>query len=571
MDKVITSAHRRQRSRRRARWWLGTALLAVLASGCQQGSQHTVQVLDSPPGSTDTAQPDPGQTPGESAPTPTSNPDTGDDPTPTSSSDTGDDPTPTSSSDTGGNPTPTSSSDTGDNSGGTAPPTGPGDDNPGPGTGPGPDGPSGPVDDDGSGDGDGSGPGIAPGEGDRPGGLRLLAPPPPYEGLADEIFDLCDDADAYAVIFARSLGPGEEMTDEERDAIAFKRQVAEVSCDEPGGRRYVYMSVVGPSGAFATVQAAVEDHNDRNRYSKESRIVRPPDLPLGYFGHLDWTFPLADIDEVVVLVDSVLVLDGVVRGLVRNLSKTLFAREVTVTARPAAGAESENNNAQTASGRFPLTVQPGERAPFEINGWTGSDDPADIDLEVSANLSTNVDITRSFGFGSGGTVTTRDIDEKFFKNFVPDFVYQAEKHKIDDDGRLMIELISAGLTAPTSHPSLKDQVLNQTIDDLRVYMALIGNGKIYDIVEPPMFVSARSALHPHFYPQAISLPTIFNGAPFYDYNIVFIPEYSWHMWVGEPGPLDFNPRTLPEIGPPVPLPVQPPVLLPEQEEPPSPP
>ena len=120
------------------------------------------------------------------------------------------------------------------------------DDNPGPG--PGPDGPSGPVDETGGGDDTGSGPGVAPGVGDRSGGLRLVAPPPPYEGLADEIFDLCDDADAFAVVFGRVLGPGEEMTVEEFDAIALKRQVGEVSCGEPGGRRYVYMSDGGPGG-----------------------------------------------------------------------------------------------------------------------------------------------------------------------------------------------------------------------------------------------------------------------------------------------------------------------------------
>ena len=428
MVRVIAAAHRRE-GLRRSLLWFGVLLLAVFVSACQQGSNNTVRVLDSPPGAED-------------------------------------------------------------NTGGTAPTTVPGDDNPGPG--PGPDGPSGPVDETGGGDDTGGGPGVAPGVGDRSGGLRLVAPPPPYEGLADEIFDLCDDADAFAVIFARSLGPGEEMTVEEFDAIALKRQVGEVSCGEPGGRRYVYMSDVGPGGAFVTVEAATEDHNDRNRYSDETRIIRPPDIPLGYFGHLDWTFPLEDIDEIRLMPDSVSVRDGVVRGLVRNFSKTLFGREVTVTASSVEGKESVNNNAVPVSGRFPLTVQPGERAPFEIQGWTGSTDPADFVLVVTADLSTNVDITRSFSFGTGGTVTTTVLDEEFLKDFVPDFVYQTEKHKIGDDGLFMIEYISVDLTVPTSHPSLKDQVLNQNIEDLRVYMALSGNGGVLDVIEPPLHV--RSAL-----------------------------------------------------------------------------
>ena len=179
---------------------------------------------------------------------------------------------------------------------------------------------------------------------------------------------MCDEADAFAVIFGRVLGPGEEMTVEEFDAIARDRSIDEVSCGEPGGRRYVYMSDRGPGGVFVTVQGAVEDHNDRNRNAAATRIIRPPDIPLGYFGHLDWTFPLEDIDEIRVMPDSVLVRDGVVRGLVRNFSKTLFGREVTVTASAAEGKESVNNDAVPVSGRFPLTVQPGERARSRSRG-----------------------------------------------------------------------------------------------------------------------------------------------------------------------------------------------------------
>ncbi|MDE0700840.1 MAG: hypothetical protein OXH61_08985 [Acidimicrobiaceae bacterium] len=468
--------------------WFGFVLL-VFVLGCQ-GGDSKVRVLDAPVDGAETVQPGPG---------------------------------------------------TGDDSGGSEPPVGPGD---GPG---GPDdGSTGPVGDTGGGDGDGAG--IAPGVGDQPGGLRLMAPRPPYEGLADEIFDMCNDADAFAVVFARSLGPGEEMTDEERDAVTFDRVVNQVSCDEPGGRRYVHMSDFGPSGAFATAQAATEDHNDRNRNAAARRIIHPPDIPLGYFGHLDWSFPLEDVDEIRVVADSVLVRDGVVRGLVRNFSKTLFGREVTVTVSAVEGKEGVNNNAQPVSGRFPLTVQPGERAPFEILRWTGSADPADFVLVVTADLSTRVDITRSFGWGRGGSILTNLWNEEEFKNFVPDFVYQTEKHKIPDNDRFLIEHVEWDQIAPTSHPGLKDQVLNQTIEDVRLYMALIGNGKIYDIIEPPLY-RPLSRVNSRYYPQVVRQPTIINGYPQHGFAVTFIPEYSWHMWVGEPGPLDYNPRPQPGTGP----------------------
>lgn len=478
---------RPRRLRCRTLWCAGVLLLAMLASGCQRGDGHAMQVLGSAPGSTETTQPSPESTPGGPGPLPISSPD-------------------------------------------------PGDSEQRPGT-------DGPVGDTG-----GSGSvGVGPGEGDQPGGLRLLAPPPPFEAVANEIYDMCDDRDAFVAVFGRALDPGEKMTDDELHAIALDRVISEVSCDEPGGRRYVYMSDVGPSGAFATEQAAVDDHNDRNAGSDEHLTMHPQDIPLGYFGGLDWSFPLEDVDEVVLVEDSVLVRDGTIRGLVWNASKTLFAREVTVTARSA-----DNSGAPPASGRFPLTVQPGERAFFEIEGWTGSRDPALIDFKVSAKLSTKVDITRAFSFGTGGTVTTTVLDEEFLRNFVPDFVYQAEKHKIGDDGLLMIEYIDVDLTAPTSHPSLKDQVLNQEIQDLRVYMALTGNGKVYDIREPPLYRGLTEPVHPWDYPPVISQPTIINGHPFYGFHITFIPEYTWHIWVGEPGPLDYNPRTLADVLPEIP-------------------
>ena len=527
---------------RRVLRWAGVSVLALLVLGCAQSSEETVEEHGLSFIASETSLSDAETALGEVG---SSNSDT-------ESSEF------VSGQDDNLGPGPDGPSVPVDDTGGTAPTTVPGDDNPGPG----PDGPSVPVDDTGGGDGTGGGPGVAPGVGDRSGGLRLVAPPPPYEGLADEIFDMCDDADAFAVIFARSLGPDEEMTVEEFDAIALDRTIDEVSCVEPGGRRYVYMSDGGPGGVFATVEGATDDHNDRNRYSDESLIIRPPDIPLGYFGHLDWTFQLEDIDEIRVMPDSVLVRDGVVRGLVRNFSKTLFGREVTVTASSVEGKESANNNAVPVSGRFPLTVQPGERAPFEIEGWTGSTDPADFVLVVTADLSTNVDITRSFAFGSGGSVTTRSVDEEFFKDFVPDFVYQAEKHKIDEDGWLMIEYVQVTLSEPTSHPSLADQVLNQTIEDLRVYMALGGTGGVFDVVEPLLYRGLSEPVHPRDYPQVVSQPTMINGFPKYGFHVTFIPGYTWHLWAGEPGPLDYNPRTLPDPGAPVPGP--------EQEEPPQP-
>ena len=63
-------------------------------------------------------------------------------------------------------------------------------------------------------------------------------------------------------------------------------------------------------------------------------------------------------DEVAVLGDSVLVRDRVVRGLVQNMSERMFARDVAVSV-------------DAKRWEFPLTVQPGEVAPFVIEDYRG--------------------------------------------------------------------------------------------------------------------------------------------------------------------------------------------------------
>ena len=89
------------------------------------------------------------------------------------------------------------------------------------------------------------------------------------------------------------------------------------------------------------------------------------------------------VDEVVLLWDSVAVRDGELLGLVQNRSATLFAREVTVTL-------------GDHDWVFALTVQPGEVAPFVLGAGTVSVLPERSEVEVSAALSPQPDLSRSF-------------------------------------------------------------------------------------------------------------------------------------------------------------------------------
>ena len=408
------------------------------------------------------------------------------------------------------------------------------------------DGPFGPVGRTGAAD-PGDAWGVELPNGDLAGALRIMPPEPPYLGMVDEILDLCDDSQAFAAMYARHLSQGEQITKDQLHEIAIDRVINEVTCDQPGGRRYVHISEVGPGGPFPTRQAAVNDFQQRNPFWTTRQIVRPRGKPLGFWGYLGWDFPLEDIDEVVVIPESVRVRKGTVRGLVRNLSKTLFAREVTVTA------TTDDPNVQSVSGRFPLTLQPGERGFFEIENWTGSGNKTDFDLNVTAKLSTEVDISRSFAFSYGGTILNALFTEEEFKEFVPSFTFEAEKDNIPEDRLFRIEPFYVSVYAPNSHPSLKNQILNQTIEDLRVYLLMAPDTEngVYDIIEPALYLGSVGQ-RPADYLQVVRQPTINGNFPFYGFEFTVVAGVYPHIWVGEPGPLDHDPRTVPDRGPPDP-------------------
>ena len=133
-----------------------------------------------------------------------------------------------------------------------------------------------------------------------------------------------------------------------------------------------------------------------------------------------------------------------------NLSESLYARNVVVSA-------------GDSSWRWPLTVQPGERAPFEIEGWQGSNDPTEIALSVTADTSTVFDLSRAFKIGE----------------------YRPEPQR----GRYVA--MGALLTEPTSPPGLGEAIQQQTIDDLRAYFAVldVDTGTVIDVVQGLVYFS----------------------------------------------------------------------------------
>ena len=313
---------------------------------------------------------------------------------------------------------------------------------------------------------------------DRGGGLLLFEEPDVWEKLSLEVFDWCDDSAATIAVFGRPLGPGEdplvafkdyfdrrgwpvEFRDYQFELEEERRDVG-ADCSKPGGKRYsALVTDNSPFRAFATKAEAIQFRNEWLDTDHRKRF--PSGRLLGWWGDLQREFPLEPRDEVVVLDSTVTASGGVIRGLVHNLSRELYARDVIVTARPVeTGANGDDNNDdgtgddKVLSWWWPLTLQPSERAPFEFKGWTHGSDVAQIDIRVTAALSTELDISRSFAFAG---YSYGDYPKRYP---IKEWVYD----------------VSA--LVPTSHPSLTDAVMTQTIEDLRVYVAFFDDrdGKV---------------------------------------------------------------------------------------------
>lgn len=135
----------------------------------------------------------------------------------------------------------------------------------------------------------------------------------------------------------------------------------------------------------------------------------------------------APVDEVGVLAGTVLARGGVLRGLMRNHSRTLWAYGVTVTA---GGRE----------WRWPLSMQPGEAAPFEIDDWDGPADPADISFEIDAEMSNDADMTRDAWVTLTDVFPGGLIEEEDFGYFIPSEV----SVELDPRGAVILDLRLGG-------------------------------------------------------------------------------------------------------------------------------
>ena len=362
----------------------------------------------------------------------------------------------------------------------------------------------------GTGGGDADGPVAAPGEVGR----FWWSSESKWATVIDEVFDVCDDSEALFAITGWRLGPGDEPADLFWFDLAWEevlkfRTSREVSCEKPGGLRYVVATENGAGPPGVSPQDAVEQLRiGRENSPHYGEVVGPPGNLLGYYGLYYHVYE--HVDEVKVMPDTVTVADNTICGLVQNLSETMWARDVTV----AAGG---------SKWVWPLTVQPGEVAPFEIEGWTGTTDPSAINLQVTATLSTTVDVSRALQF---------TFIEDAFKGTWEQYLNRYPAFAVPEppDGEFNYVDAFVDIQVPTSHPSLTSQVTGQTINNLKAYVAFgpgLDSKRVTDVISASTYYYELE----EFTETPISqLPT---NDGYYDFHIGFHSKGLPHIWVGQ--------------------------------------
>lgn len=186
--------------------------------------------------------------------------------------------------------------------------------------------------------------------------------------------------------------------------------------------------------------------------------------PIEFAGVLD------SAERVRVIPESLAYDAGTLRGLVRNWSPTQFAYEVSVSI-------------NGVSWRWPLSIQPGELAPFELAGLALDVSPTAGELEVEARLREDADLSRAFDFSC--SPPWFEGNAKDLSGLVPDVVYEA----LPQQGRHAMGYYCAYLNRfVASRPDWEHDEQPIEIDDMRSYVAFIDHsGSVIELRELTLF------------------------------------------------------------------------------------
>ena len=284
-----------------------------------------------------------------------------------------------------------------------------------------------------------------------------------WEAVMGEVFDMCDYYEAATAVTGRVVGPGDEVS----ELVQF--ELAEIhlrECGSSGEPRYAHVTWSGPGPVRLSREEATEAvQESRCLYGCGHHLGYGGDLGLGYSAFPGMFAVEVPADGVVLLWDSVALRDGELLGLVQNRSATLFGRAVTVTL----GGH---------SWVFPLTVQPGEVAPFVVGSGTVSALPDQSEIEVSATMSPQPDLSRSFrnAIFPFHPADTSPWDAPWVSRYLADPAFALNRAAMDlplgPGDWVRYWFTGWELEQPNSHPGVA-AADDQVFEDMRAYLTFL--------------------------------------------------------------------------------------------------
>ena len=302
------------------------------------------------------------------------------------------------------------------------------------------------------------------------------------ESMVGQVFDVCVLEEAWLIVYGyryrgRSGAPAEFVGPWRRDFPEC------ATVDDPGHELFPRWAYVGETSSSPFVRTKEEAFAWGREYEERRRSeVGPLPWNAQLFGTAGGSVDAIEFDDSIAADRPVSVLAewltydaGTLRGLVRNWSSTQFAYGVQVSLGDAVW-------------RWPLSIQPGERAPFQLDGLTLSEAPGVEELSVEARMRDEADLSRAFDFGCSPPWFHGNASDLVHR--VPEAVFET----LPADGTHPMVLYCADLNwYISSRPDGEHDSEPVLIDDLHSYVALLQRGRVLEIRQLVTFAEYYTA------------------------------------------------------------------------------
>lgn len=327
-----------------------------------------------------------------------------------------------------------------------------------------------------------------------PAGMRLRVPlsshdaAGPLHGVAQttvvgssKIYDLCDDAQAFESMTGQVFRQGDLFPQNSYAQLEFDRLrmgcgAEQVDAARAKPRWALRTNDRGGAIRFLTQEEALK-YRDEQLVAHRQRFRNTIDAyPYGInpngttsLSHIEFADAEAPIDEVRIVPGTVTERQGTLRGLMRNWSRRLWAYGATV-------------HVGSVSWTWPLSMQPGELAPFEIAVGGSYPDVADVPILVTAELVAEADLSRNWGISGTNGSLHGNAHSADLQGVVPESVLGT----LPQQGHHLLVPSFAGWGGAQSHRSIpgSDTGYVPGIDDLRAYAAFIEKPRVDQLGRP---------------------------------------------------------------------------------------